>query len=181
MTSVSATVPTGLSVSGVPITTSGTIAIGLQSGYSIPTNADQANWNTAYGWGNHAGLYLSLGGGTLTGILYGTSANFTGDVVAYYSSDRRMKDNIRPIINATESINKLSGNYFEWNNLQKTYTVGDTDIGVIAQEVEAVFPELVINRDDGYKAVRYEKIIPVLIEAIKELSSRLDILEGRNK
>ena len=54
VTSVALTVPTGLSISGSPITTSGTLAVTLQSGYSIPTTASQTNWDTAYGWGNHA-------------------------------------------------------------------------------------------------------------------------------
>ena len=54
VTSVAMTVPTGLSVSGTPITTSGTLAISFASGYSIPTTAKQSNWDTAYGWGNHA-------------------------------------------------------------------------------------------------------------------------------
>lgn len=54
VTSVGLTVPTGLSVSGSPVTGSGTLAISLASGYSIPTTAKQTNWDTAYGWGNHA-------------------------------------------------------------------------------------------------------------------------------
>ncbi len=54
VTSVAMTVPTGLSISGSPITTSGTLAVSLQSGYSIPTTSSQSNWNTAYGWGDHS-------------------------------------------------------------------------------------------------------------------------------
>lgn len=54
VTSVAMTVPTGLSVLGTPITTTGTLAISFASGYSIPTTAKQSNWDTAYGWGNHA-------------------------------------------------------------------------------------------------------------------------------
>ena len=54
VTSVAITVPTGLSVSGSPITSSGTLAISFAAGYSIPTTASQSNWDTAYGWGNHA-------------------------------------------------------------------------------------------------------------------------------
>lgn len=69
VTSVGMTVPTGLSVSGSPITTSGTLALSFTSGYSIPTTAKQTNWDTAYGWGNHSGLYLPLSGGTVTGTL----------------------------------------------------------------------------------------------------------------
>jgi hypothetical protein len=63
VTSVGMTVPTGLSVSGSPITTSGTLAVSLASGYSIPTTAKQTEWDTAYGWGNHASAgYASTSG-----------------------------------------------------------------------------------------------------------------------
>lgn len=62
VTSVGVSVPTGLSVTGSPVTSSGTIAISLASGYSIPTTAKQTNWDAAYGWGNHA----SAGYSTLT-------------------------------------------------------------------------------------------------------------------
>lgn len=54
VTSVAMTVPTGLSIVGSPVTTTGTLAVTLTAGYSIPTTADQTNWTTAYGWGNHA-------------------------------------------------------------------------------------------------------------------------------
>lgn len=80
VTSVGVTVPTGLSVSGSPVTTSGTIAIGLASGYGIPTTAKQANWDTAYGWGDHANAgYVTLSGAqTISG-----GKNFIGSI---YSS-----------------------------------------------------------------------------------------------
>lgn len=61
VTSVALTVPTGLSVSGSPITTSGTLAISLSAGYAIPTTTKQTNWDTAYGWGDHASAGYSLG------------------------------------------------------------------------------------------------------------------------
>lgn len=54
VTSVAMSVPTGLSVSGSPVTTSGTLAVTYSSGYAIPTTAKQTEWDTAYGWGNHA-------------------------------------------------------------------------------------------------------------------------------
>ena len=79
VTSVAMSVPTGLSISGSPITASGTLALSYTSGYSIPTTAKQTNWDTAYGWGNHASAgyakttqlanYLPLTGGSLTGTL----------------------------------------------------------------------------------------------------------------
>lgn len=61
VTSVAMTVPTGLSISGSPITTSGTLAVSLQSGYSIPTTSSQSNWNTAYGWGDHSAAGYAVG------------------------------------------------------------------------------------------------------------------------
>jgi hypothetical protein len=60
VTSVAATVPTGLSVSGTPVTSSGTLAITYAAGYSIPTDTKQSNWDTAYGWGNHASAGYAL-------------------------------------------------------------------------------------------------------------------------
>lgn len=74
VTSVAMTVPTGLSISGSPITTSGTLAVSLASGYSIPTTSSQSNWNTAYGWGNHTSQgYLTSSGvaTTIAGLSYG--------------------------------------------------------------------------------------------------------------
>lgn len=75
VTSVQVAVPTGLQVSGGPVTTSGTLTIAFQSGYGLPTNAKQVNWDTAYGWGNHASAgysktdtkYTAGSGLTLTG------------------------------------------------------------------------------------------------------------------
>ena len=61
VTEVAMTVPTGLTVSGTPITTSGTLAVSLQSGYSIPTTSSQSNWNTAYGWGDHSTQGYAVG------------------------------------------------------------------------------------------------------------------------
>ena len=101
----------------------------------------------------------------------------TGDVIAAYSSDKRLKDNIKPIENALSKIESIGGYSFDWNDKQQTY-IG-TDIGVLAQEIEAVAPELVIDRETGYKAVRYEKLVAVLIEGIKELSAKVNELENK--
>jgi hypothetical protein len=96
VTSVALTTPTGLSVTGSPVTTSGTLALSMTAGYAIPTTASQANWDTAYGWGNHASAgYVVSGGalgtpssGTLTNCTFptlnqnttGTASNVTGTV-----------------------------------------------------------------------------------------------------
>jgi hypothetical protein len=129
------------------------------------------------------GPFLPLTGGTLTGALGGTSASFSssvtagGDVIAFSSSDRRLKDNITSIKNPLQKINKIGGYSFTWNSNQDTYS--GNDYGVVAQEIEEIFPELVRNRDNGYKAVKYEKLIPLLIESIKELSKEVEILKQK--
>jgi hypothetical protein len=108
-----------------------------------------------------------------TGAITCDSLAATGDVVAFSTSDKRLKDNIQTITSPLQKLNQISGVSFEWrDDLQHTYT--GNDVGVIAQEIENILPEAVITREDGYKAVRYEKIIPLLIEAIKELQSQLN-------
>lgn len=57
VTSVGLSAPTGFAVANSPVTSSGTLALSFAAGYSLPTDAKQSNWDTAYGWGNHAGLY----------------------------------------------------------------------------------------------------------------------------
>jgi hypothetical protein len=98
-----------------------------------------------------------------------------GDVVASETSDKRLKDNIKPIQNACEKINKIGGYEFDWNDKQELYE--GHDVGVIAQEIEAVLPEVVETREDGYKAVDYKKIVPLLIQAIKEQQKQIDELK----
>ena len=98
------------------------------------------------------------------------------------SSDINLKENIVAIPNALDKINAISGNTFTWKqdgtpsvNHQK----GTSDTGVIAQEVEALgLPGLTVTREDGTKAVRYDRLIPVLIQAVKELSAKVTALEG---
>ena len=98
-----------------------------------------------------------------------------GDVVAFYSSDKRLKDNITPISNPIKKILQIGGYTFNWNEKQDTYE--GQDVGVIAQEVEKVLPEVVENRENGYKAVKYEKMVPLLIEAIKDQQKQIDELK----
>ena len=96
-----------------------------------------------------------------------------GDITAFYSSDENLKENITPIPNALDKIIAISGNTFTWKS-------GDgDDTGVIAQEIEALgLPGITTTRDNGVKAVRYEKLVPLLIQAIKELKNELDEIGG---
>ena len=108
----------------------------------------------------------------------GDSIRVAGDVVAYYSSDKRLKDNIKPIENALDKVNAISGVTFEWND-KSHKTTGKKDVGVVAQQVEEVFPEIVETRTNGYKAVDYQKLTAVLIESVKELTAKVEALEAK--
>ena len=99
----------------------------------------------------------------------------TGDITAFYTSDQRLKDNITPIPNALGKVLSISGNTFDWN--EKSEKEGN-DVGVVAQEIMKVLPEAVTTRDNGYLAVHYEKLVPLLIEAIKELKAEVEDLKG---
>ena len=112
---------------------------------------------------------------------FSNSIYASSDVVAYFSSDVRLKDNIIRIESPLEKIAKLRGIEFNWNDNQDIYPVGKRDLGVVAQEVEEVLPEIVETRASGYKAVKYEKLTPLLIEAVKELSKENEDLKARLK
>jgi hypothetical protein len=112
--------------------------------------------------------------------------HFSGDVVAYSTSisDERLKDNIETIPNALDKVNLLRGVSYVWN---KGSRKGQKDLGLIAQEVEKVLPEIVREKemslidDSGiaYKTIDYEKMVGVLIEAIKEQQQQIDELKKR--
>ncbi len=98
------------------------------------------------------------------------------------SSDIRFKKNIAPLLNSLEKVEKLNGvNYF-WRSDEFTSMKNDTgiQIGLIAQELEKIFPELVKNDEEGYKSIEYSHLVPVLIEAIKELKAEVDSLKKTN-
>ena len=126
---------------------------------------------------------LVVGGGVgIGGALYVSSViNCGNDITAWYSSDRNLKTKITPIGNALNKIDKIGGYNFDWNQLALDLYPDRkvNDIGVIAQEIEEVLPEAVIKRDNGYLAVNYEKIVPLLIQGIKELSAEVASLKAR--
>jgi hypothetical protein len=122
----------------------------------------------------------------------------TGNVIAYYS-DMRLKTKTGEITGALDKVTKLSGFYYTINELGKSLGFKDeqVQIGVSAQEVQAVIPEAVsaapfdISRDDetmgksisgeDYLTVQYERLVPLLIEAIKELNAKVDGLQAEIK
>lgn len=102
----------------------------------------------------------------------------TGDITGFYTSDERLKENIVRIDNALAKVNSLSGVTFNWNELSPGKDVLLREAGVLAQQVKEVLPEAVTMRDNGYYAVNYDRIIPLLIEAIKELKAEVEILKS---
>jgi hypothetical protein len=109
-----------------------------------------------------------------------------GDVVAYISSDKRLKDNIIPIKSPLKKLLKIGGYNFEWNDKGPDWVKDEyfgnpsgslKDVGVIAQEIQPILPEAVKQRKDGYLSVKYEKIVPLLIEAVKEQQTQIEELK----
>jgi hypothetical protein len=152
---------------------------GILSG-SNQTNITSINQNL--GTSTTGVQFASLGIGTAPDATYELKIQgdiaASGDIVAYYTSDKRLKDNIQPIENALDKVNELGGYTFDWNEELQKARKGH-DIGVIAQEVQSVLPEVVVERDNGYLGVDYQKLVPVLIEAIKELSAKVKELENK--
>ena len=135
-------------------------------------------WCKNYGWLHDKFFYKA--GGTISGDVHVTGKiTATKDIVAFQSSDASLKDNLKPISDALSKVTTLNGYEFDWNDKQDTYT--GHDVGVVAQEVEKVLPEVVQERDDGTKAVNYEKIVPLLIQSIKELSEQVEELKSQLK
>ena len=112
------------------------------------------------------------------------NAHFAGDVIAFSStlSDKRLKDDVQTIEDASKKVSQLRGVEYTWNKGSRT---GEREIGLIAQEVESVIPEVVREKEmqllDGntYKTVDYEKIIALLIESNKEQQEIISQLEER--
>ena len=119
----------------------------------------------------------SLGVGTAASGVVGAILA-TNDVVAFASSDERLKENVEVIGSAVEKVEAINGVSFDWIPMEGVHVHSGHDVGVIAQDVEKVLPELVTTRDNGYKAVKYDKLTAVLIQAVKELSNRVKTLEN---
>jgi hypothetical protein len=189
---------------GLPLTTGVTGTLPIANGGTGTTSTTFANLTTnvtgtlpiANGGTNAttaAAAATNLGLGTASDVRFdsfgvGTNASgttgeirATNNVTAYYSDDR-LKTKLGLIEDALEKVNSLSGFYYEANETAQAlgYEV-KREVGVSAQEVEAIMPEVVAPApiDDKYLTVRYEKLIPLLVQAIKELSAKVESLESK--
>ena len=105
----------------------------------------------------------------------------SGDVVAFYTSDERLKDNIETIDQPIYKLQQLRGVEYEWNDKQDIYPSGSKDSGIIAQDVEKVLPQLVKENSNGYLGVRHDRLVGLLIESVKEQQKQIDDLKREVK
>ncbi|MHC1703652.1 MAG: tail fiber domain-containing protein [Tenuifilaceae bacterium] len=176
------------------------------SSYGVYTRAVGVNTS-----GINYGIYSEATGGTSNYGVYGIASGGTTNYAGYFAgdvtvtgtfsnpSDKNLKKNINPLSGALKKVLKLQAVTYDWKtdmelsemkSKSKTDKKGlvnrfnfptGTQIGVIAQEVEKIFPELVKTDGDGLKSVDYVKIVPLLIEAIKEQQQQIDELKAKNK
>lgn len=159
--------------SGGSVNATGTGSFASITGTSLNIGSGTVTCGVVNASSSITGASLSVGAGTVTCGNVNSSGTIqaTGDIIAYSGSDIRLKDNITPIDDPIGKLLQISGVKYDWKP-ESGYE--GVDYGVIAQEIEKVLPEVVATRPgpEGYKAVRYEKIIPLLIEAIKVLASK---------
>ena len=131
--------------------------------------------------------HFSLGVGTAASSVKG-EIRAIDNITAYYSSDITLKENVNDISNAVDIVYQIGGKTFDWTDEyiqehggEDGYFVQKSDFGVIAQDVEKVFPLAVRKRQDGLLAVDYEKLCALAFAAIKELKDEIEILKGNSK
>jgi hypothetical protein len=180
--------------------TSNSIGLGFFNNDDIVTIS--ANKNVAIATTPTTGYTLTVGsivGGTGTVLTKGSVKIETGalgvgvnasatagridasnDIVPFSSSDLRLKENVQNITDPIEKIKKLNGIEFDWiQEFESAHGYTGHDTGVIAQEVQEVLPTAVRTNASGYLAVRYEKLIGLLIEAVKEQQIQIDDLKSK--
>ena len=145
---------------------------GVTSAIQTQINAKAPKLNAVFtGTTQVAKLGVGMAPTTATGEI-----NASGDIIAFSSSDERLKENVTPISDPIEKLSKIGGYEFDWKDNDECSHTGH-DVGVIAQEIEQVLPDIVTTRDSGYKAVKYEKLTALLIEVTKSQQSQIDELK----
>ena len=126
------------------------------------------------------GLLQNGGTGTVFEVTRAGKLEVTGDIIAFGTpSDKRLKENIKPIQSALDKVKKLQGVTFDWKEKDNKILDIKEDIGFIAQDVKEVLPELVRENQDGMLSMRHQGIAPILVEAIKELKAEIEELKNK--
>ena len=163
----------------------GTLTFAGSNGFTITVSSSTATFGDPQNLQSTSATtqFASLGIGTAASGVIG-EIRAANNITAYYSSDARLKENIINISNPLSKVKSLNGVEFDWTDKyleehggEDGYFLRKHDIGIIAQELEKVLPEIVADRPDGYKAVKYDRIVALLIEAIKELSEEVERLK----
>jgi hypothetical protein len=164
----------------------GSVVSEIGGGSGIPGGTDtQVQFNDSNNFGGNANLTYNKTTGVLTvnGTISATNLVSTGDVTAFFSDDR-LKERKNNIENALDKVESLNGFYYIPNELAQELGYEPTlQVGVSAQEVQKILPEVVVPApiDGQYLTVKYEKLVPLLIEAIKELKEKLNRIENRSE
>ena len=176
----------GVGTNKTEITTvpgSGDLVLNAASGFAVAIATD-----TKYTASVTFEQQVNLNGfTTFSGNVFMSGAGFTycggpmhvcDDIVAFYgqTSDIAMKENVSLLEDPLAKVMQIRGTEYDWKEGNKSYK--GHDIGVIAQDVEKVLPEAVSTKPDGTKGVHYNKLIPLLIESVKELTNKVNELEG---
>jgi len=159
----------------------GVVTLTASSVGAAATNGSGASGTWGIDISGNAATVSSLNSGT---TYFVGALNSYGNVTAFYSSDIKFKENVRTIPNALATVNSIGGKLFDWTDTyieaqggSDGYFVQKSDFGVIAQDVEKVFPTAVRKRADGSLAVDYEKLSALAFAAIGELTARIEALE----
>jgi hypothetical protein len=130
---------------------------------------------------NYSGLtVVGPTGAPITGIAALAVNGVTMSLAYFATSDERMKKNIQDISNALDKVKAMNGKTYQWNTdkFKDRGMDNNRQYGFIAQDLMKVLPEAVVKKDDGYYAVNYNEVIPVLTEAIKEQQKQIDDLKA---
>jgi hypothetical protein len=186
--------PAGVAGSGANANLTAPSGLGTVTSWALRSRMEGVStygwlWETGGSGGGGATASTVMELGATTGTL-----RVTGDMIAY-ASDERLKTNIKPIDSPIEKVKQISGVSYDWvDNIQEEYNFHPNsmhEVGVLAQEVQKVLPEAVMTApmnapytektgvDYDFLTVKYERIVPLLIEAIKELSNKVEELENK--
>ncbi len=151
-----------------------TVAIATNTSYSAEVDFNDTTSFT--GFTTFSGDFFHSGSGV---TFCGGPIHCCDDIIAFYgqSSDATLKENINILDSSLEKLMGIRGTEYDWKEGNKSYS--GHDIGVIAQDVEKVLPEAVSTKPDGTKGVHYNKLIPLLIEAVKDLSQQVDDIKDK--